>query len=129
MISLTSHGLDAFQLMISFYLFFTAIKGKGTLYNFPEIPKIKLTALRNNLRTIYAAGGFICLLDGASSILQHSMFTTEYTETGVNIIQNYSLDGFPFITYELLSMISTICIGMILILLFGVIIYTRRQRR
>ena len=60
-------SLDAFQILVAAYLFYVAIKGSGTLYNFPEIPKKKKEAVRNTLRKLYALGGFISLIDGAAS--------------------------------------------------------------
>ena len=65
-------SLDAFQLLVACYLFFTAAKGSGTLYNFPEVPKKKQEPLRQLLRKIYASGGVIALLDGCVSMLQNT---------------------------------------------------------
>ena len=121
-------GLDAFQLLIAIYLFYVALKGSGTLYNFPEIPKTKQAAVHKNLRIIYTVGGFIALLDGVCAMLQNSMFTEKYTETGTEIIQNYTLGGLPFITYDLLSRICLVCTILMPVMLFGVIFYTRKQR-
>lgn len=119
-------SLDAFQLLVAVYLFYVAIKGSGTLYNFPEIPKKKKEEVRQNLRKIYAVGGCISLLDGAASILQNSMFTVEYTEDSINVTQNFSIDGLPFISYDLLSAISVACTALIVLLLVGVIVYIRK---
>lgn len=122
-------SLDAFQVLIAFYLFYTAIKGSGTLYNFPGIPKKKAEAVHRNLRIIYTAAGFISLLDGAVSMLENSMFTVNYTEEGAEIVQNYTIGALPFITYDLLRSISFGCIIAILILLAGLFIYVRKQQK
>ena len=120
-------GLDAFQLLIAAYLFYVAAKGSGTLYNFPSIPKKKQDEVHKNLRIIYAFGGLVSLLDGAATMLQNSMFSVNETEAGVEIVQNYTIDGLPFITYDLLSKVSLACMIVIVLMLFGVIIYTRKQ--
>lgn len=119
-------SLDAFQLLVAVYLFYVAVRGSGTLYNFPEVPKQKQESVRQVLRKIYFAGGCIALLDGAASMLQNSMFTAEYTENGVNITQNYTLDALPFITYRMLTTVSIVCTVAFVLLLAGVIIYTRK---
>ena len=121
-------GLDAFQLLVAAYLFYVAAKGSGTLYNFPTIPKKKQAEVRKNLRIVYAFGGLISLLDGAASMLQNSMFSVKESEAGVEIIQNYTIDVLPFITYDLLSKVSLGCTVIIVLMLFGVVIYTRKQR-
>ena len=120
-------SLDAFQILVAAYLFYVAIKGSGTLYNFPEIPRKKKEAVRNTLRKLYALGGFISLIDGAASILQNSMFTVNYTENGAEITQNFTIPWLPFLTYDLLSTISFICTILIVALLIGIIVYIRKQ--
>ena len=120
-------SLDAFQILVAAYLFYVSIKGSGTLYNFPEIPKKKQASVRGTLRKLYALGGFISLIDGAASILQNSMYTVEYTESGAEITQNFSIPGLPFITYDFLSDISLVCTILIVALLIGIIVYIRKQ--
>lgn len=122
-------GLDAFQLLAAVYLFWTAYRGKGTLFNFPGIPQEKAETVRRNLRIIYAAGGLIALLDGIVSMLQNEMFTVSYAENGMEIVQNFTIGSMPFITFGLLRTISICCIIAILLLLAGVFIYVRRQQR
>ena len=122
-------GLDAFQILVAFYLFYTAWTGSGTLYNFPGIPKKKAGIVRRNLRIIYIIGGVVSLLDGAVSMLLNNMFSVSYTEEGAEIVQNYTIDAFPFITYGMLRSISFGCIIFMLILLAGVFIYLRKQQR
>ena len=120
-------SLDAFQLLVAFYLFYIAIKGSGTLYNFPQIPKSKQEKTRQTLRKLYAACGFVALIDAAASILQNSMYTVDYTEDTVKITQNVTIEALPFINYNLLSNISLICTFLIVLLLVGVIIYIQKQ--
>lgn len=120
-------SLDAFQLLIAVYLFYVAIKGSGTLYNFPTVPKKKQETVRQNLRKMYAAGGVISLLDGAASMLQNSMFSVEYTENGMEISQNYTIPALPFISYQFLSAFSFGCTVLFLLLLAGIVLYIRKQ--
>ena len=95
---MTNGLLDSFQLMVAVYLFYTAVKGRGTLYNFPEIPPEKKDLITGKLRLIYTAGGFISLLDWGASVLQNSMFTVNWTETGREITQNFTVGALPFIS-------------------------------
>lgn len=123
-----THGLlDSFQLIIAAYLFYTAIRGKGTLFNFPEVPDSKREDVRRKLRIAYTAGGCIALLDGLASILQNDMFTVTYTETGAEITQNYVIEALPFLSYDLLSTVSVICTVLIVSLLIGLIVFIRKQ--
>lgn len=120
-------SLDAFQLLVAFYLFFTAAKGSGTLYNFPEVPKKKQEPLRQLLRKIYAVCGVISLLDGCVSMLQNAMFTVAYTESGMEITQNFTINALPFLSYGMLSAASTVLTVLFILLLAAVVIIIRKQ--
>ncbi len=118
--------LDTFQLMIAGYLFYAAFKGNGNLYNYPGVPKEKRAGMRKNLRKFYFWGGIIALLDTAASMLQSAMFTVNYTETGQEITQNFTIEALPFLTYDMLSTISlSLSIGLMLLFVI-LIIYTRK---
>ena len=125
---MTNTALDAFQLLIAVYLFYTAIKGSGTLYNFPGIPKKKQETVRKNLRIIYIIGGCIALLDGAFAMLQNDMFTLTYTEEETVITQNYTIEALPFLTYDMLRAFSFGCSIAMLVLLAVLFIYIRKQQ-
>ena len=121
-------SLDAFQLLIAAYLFYVAVKGSGTLYNFPEIPEKKRETVRQQLRKIYALCGFVALFDGCVALLQNSMFSVEYTENGPQITQNFTISALPFLSYSMLSAVSTICTVIFVLILVGVILYIRKMR-
>ena len=121
-------SLDAFQLLIAAYLFYVAVKGSGTLYNFPEIPEKKRETVRQQLRKIYALCGFVALFDGCVALLQNSMFSVEYTENGPQITQNFTIRALPFLSYSMLSAVSTICTVIFVLILVGVILYIRKMR-
>ena len=121
-------SLDAFQLLIAAYLFYVAVKGSGTLYNFPEIPEKKRVTVRQQLRKIYALCGFVALFDGCVAMLQNSMFSVEYTENGSQITQNFTISALPFLSYSMLSAVSTICTVVFVLILVGVILYIRKMR-
>lgn len=121
-------SLDAFQLLIAAYLFYTAIKGSGTLYNFPEIPEEKREKTRQLLRKIFALCGAVALFDGCITMLQNSMFSVEYTETGAEVTQNFTIGALPFLSYSMLSVTSTVCSVIFVLILLGVIVYIRNMR-
>lgn len=121
-------SLDAFQLLIAVYLFYVSIKGSGTLYNFPEIPKDKKGSVRGQLRKLYAAAGCVALLDGMVSMLQNSMFTVDYTENEAVVTQNFTIGSMPFITYEFLSTASFVCSVIFVLLLVSVIFLIKKSR-
>ena len=121
-------SLDAFQLLIAVYLFYVAIKGSGTLYNFPEIPEKRREEVRQRLRKIFALCGVIALFDGCVSMLQNSMFSVEYTEAGEQVTQNFTIGVLPFLSYTMLSVISAFCTVAFVLILVGVIIYIRKMR-
>ncbi len=121
-------SLDAFQLLIAVYLFYVSIRGSGTLYNFPEVPKNKKESVRGNLRKLYAAAGCIALLDGMVSMLQNSMFTVDYAENEAVITQNFTIGSMPFITYEFLSTASFVCSVIFVLLLVSVVVLIKKSR-
>lgn len=123
-----SHNfLDAFQLLIAAYLFYTALKGSGTLYNFPEVPKKKQSEVHRNLRIIYAVGGVIALIDGLASMVQNTMYRVTYTESSAEVTQVGTISGLSFLTYDMLSAISLVCTILIVALLIGTMIYVKKQ--
>ena len=119
--------LDAFQFIVAGYLFYTVIKGSGTLYNFPDVPAAKKKSVHKNLRRFYLAGAVIALLDGLAAVLQNQMFTVNYTETGSVITQNFSIPWLPFLTYQMLSTFSLVCTVLFVALLIGVMVYVKKQ--
>ena len=121
--------LDSFQLIIAAYLFYTAIRGKGTLFNFPEVPKGKRDEVHKNLRIAYTVCGFIALLDGCASILQNDMYTVTYTEAGAEIAQNYTIGALPFISFDLLTKVSIVCTFLVVFLAIGIMVYIRKVSR
>ena len=115
-------SLDAFQLLVAVYLFYVSIRGSGTLYNFPEIPKDKKESVRQQLRKLYAAAGCIALLDGLVSML-----TVDYIENEAVITQNFSIGSLSFINYQFLSAISFVCTVLFVLLLAGVVFLVRKS--
>ena len=120
-------SLDAFQLLVAVYLFYVSIRGSGTLYNFPEIPKDKKESVRQQLRKLYAAAGCIALLDGLVSMLQNSMFSVDYVENEAVITQNFTIGSLSFINYQFLSAVSIVCTVLFVLLLAGVVFLVRKS--
>ena len=59
-------------------------------------------------------------------MLQNQMFTQTITENGVIIIQNFSIEVLPFLTYDMMSTISSALTLVIVLLLAGVVIWLRK---
>ncbi len=117
--------LDSFQLIVAGYLLYLAIKGKGKMYQFFDIPQADQPRVHKMLRTSYLVCGLLALLDAGFNMLQNTMFTQNILETGTTITQNFTVDSLPFIRYELLSTISSILTILIILILAGVFIYLR----
>jgi hypothetical protein len=117
--------LDSFQLIVAVYLLYLAIKGKGKMYQFFDIPQADQPRVQKMLRTSYLVCGLLALLDAGVNMLQNTMFTQNILETGTTITQNFTVDSFPFIRYELLSTISAVLTVLIIAILAGVFIYLR----
>ena len=61
-------------------------------------------------------------------MLQNSMYSVEYTENGPQITQNFTISALPFLSYSMLSTLSTICTVVFVMILVGVILYIRKMR-
>ena len=118
--------LDSFQLIVAVYLFYVSIKGSGQMYRFFDISEEDQMRVRLPLRLIYAIAGIIALVESAVCMLQNQMFTQTITENGVIIIQNFSIEVLPFLTYDMMSTISSALTLVIVLLLAGVVIWLRK---
>lgn len=126
--TLSTVSLDSFQLIVAIYLFYVAAKGSGTLYRFGDLPEEEETRIRPKLRLIYFTGGLIALAETGVCMLQNSMFSIVRTETGgAERIQNFQLDTFPFLTFEMMSMISSLLSLAIILLLAGTFVWIRKK--
>ena len=114
--------LDSFQLIVAFYLFYVSIKGSGQMYRFFDISEEDQMRVRLPLRLIYAIAGIIALVESGVCRL----FTQTITENGVIIIQNFSIEVLPFLTYDMMSTISSALTLVIVLLLAGVVIWLRK---
>lgn len=122
---MSSLFLDSFQLIVAGYLLYIAIKGSGTMYRFFDLPEREQPRIRKLLRTVYLVCGLLALLDAGANMLQNSMFTQQVLESGTTITQNFTLDGFAFVTYDLLSIVSTVLTCAIILTLAITFIYLR----
>ena len=118
--------LDSFQLIVALYLFYVAIRGSGQMYRFVEESHPEYQAVRRRLRLIYLVGGFLALIDFGVNALQGQMFTRVVEEDGVRIVQNFSVEQLPFLSYNLLSVVSTVLTAILAILLVAVVLWLRR---
>ena len=122
---MSSLFLDSFQLIVAVYLLYVAIKGSGTMYRFFDLPEREQPRVRKLLRTIYLICGLLALLDAGANMLQNSMFTQQVLESGTTVTQNFTLEGFAFVTYDLLSIVSTVITCAIILTLAVTFIYLR----
>ena len=73
----TAVTLDSFQVIVGLYLIYVAVKGKGTLYNFHDIPEEGKARVLTRLRLVYALCGVLalaeaglCMWNGTSAFLE-----------------------------------------------------------
>ena len=121
--------LDSFQLIVALYLFYIAIKGSGQMYRFGDMDEEAQALVRKPLRVCYAISGFIALADFGVCCLQNSMFTRTAGEDGVQIVQNFTIDALPFLSYGMLTVISSVLIALLFGLLVFIVIWVRRKTR
>ena len=128
---MSSLFLDSFQLIVAVYLLYVAIKGSGTMYRFFDLPEREQPRVRKLLRTIYLICGLLALLDAGANMLQNSMFTQQVLESGTSVTQNFTLEGFAFVTYDLLSIASTVitCVIILTLVIRLSIFVPLRQKR
>ena len=112
--------LDSFQIVVALYLFYIAFKGSGQMYRFGDMDEETQQQIRTPLRLLYAAGGLIALIE-------FGLCTAD--ETGVTIVQNYSIDALPFLSYDLLSVLSAVLTALLVGLLVFIFIWMRRKSR
>lgn len=121
--------LDSFQLIVALYLFYIAIKGTGQMYRFGDMDEEAQALVRKPLRICYAISGFIALADFGVCCLQSNMFTRTVGEDGVQIVQNFTIDALPFLSYGMLTIASSVLIALLLGFLVFVVIWVRRKTR
>ena len=121
--------LDSFQLIVALYLFYIAIKGSGQMYRFGDMDEEAQALVRKPLRICYTISGFIALADFGVCCLQNSMFTRTVEEEGVQIVQNFTIDALPFLSYGMLTVMSSVLIALLLGVLVFVVIWVRRKTR
>ena len=60
------------------------------------------------LRLIYLTAGLIALAETAVCMLQNAMFTQNMTDAGMTVTQNFVIESLPFLTYPMLSAVSSV---------------------
>lgn len=118
--------LDSFQLIVAAYLLYVAIKGKGNMYRFFDIPQSEQQRIHKLLRTSYLICGLLALLDAGVNMLQNSMYSQQILDTGVEITQNFTVNALPFLSYSLLSGTSSVLTALIIFILAATFLYLRK---
>ena len=57
------------------------------------------------------------------------MFTRTVGEDGVQIVQNFTIDALPFLSYKMLTTASSVLIALLLGMLVFIIVWVRRKTR
>ncbi len=117
--------LDSFQLIVAVYLLYVAIKGNGQLYRFFDLSDRYRAFVRRPLRITYAFCGLISLADFGVSSLQSRMYTQSFVGEKVVITQNFKIDSLPFLTYDLLSLLSSVLTALLVVILIGIVVWLR----
>ena len=100
--------LDSFQLIVGLYLLYVAVKGRGQMYRFENVPADRQESVRRKLRIFYAAAAAVSLADFGVSYLMNTMFTVSAEGAESVVTQNYTIPQLPFLTYDLLFKVSSI---------------------
>ena len=127
---MTTASLDSFQLIIGLYLLYVAIKGHGQMYRFGDLSEAAQERVRRPLRLLYLAAALVALGEFGVCSLQNSMFTRSVLEDGsVSIAQNFTVEALPFLTYGMLSAVSTVMTILVIAILAGGFIWLRTLSR
>lgn len=126
---MSAFSLDSFQLIVALFMFYVAIRGSGTMYQFFDLSEETLAVIRPRLRVLYFLCGLIALAETGVCMLQNSMFTRTVTESGITVTQNYQVEALPFLSYELLSTVSQVLTIGVVVLLVGILIWLRIKAR
>lgn len=127
---MTTASLDSFQLIIGLYLLYVAIKGHGQMYRFGDLSEADQERVRRPLRLLYLAAALVALGEFGVCSLQNSMFTRSVLEDGsVSIAQNFTVEALPFLTYGMLSAVSTVMTILVIAILAGGFIWLRTLSR
>ena len=122
--------LDSFQLIVGLYLLYVAVKGRGQMYRFENVPADRQESVRRKLRIFYAAAAAVSLADFGVSYLMNTMFTVSAEGAESVVTQNYTIPQLPFLTYDLLFTISSILnVILIAMLLLAVVRLLRTGNR
>ena len=122
---MSTASLDSFQLIVGLYLLYVAIKGHGQMYRFGDLTEEDQERVRRPLRILYLAAALVALGEFGICTLQNSMFTRTVTESGTQITQNFALEALPFLTYQMLSVVSTVMTVLVIASLAGGFLWLR----
>ena len=120
--------LNIFQLFIAIYLFYMAWKGDSTTFQIETLPKNDQLRTKRKLKILYVICGCIALSEFGVSILKNQMFAQTVSDSGtLTITQNFKIPGMSFISFRLLSMLSTILSILIFVMLIGIVIWIYKK--
>lgn len=112
--------LNSFQLIVAGYLLWSAYKGEGDLFRGADAEGKK------KLRISYIVIAIVALLQTGITALRDRMFTLNYTETEIEVTQNFTIDALPFLTYDLLYTVGSV-LSFLIIGALGVILFKTRE--
>ena len=118
--------LDSFQFIVALYLLYVAAKGSGQMYRFFDLTQSDQKKVHKPLRLIYLTAGLIALAETAVCMLQNAMFTQNMTDAGMTVTQNFVIESLPFLTYPMLSSVSSVLTILVITILIGTFVWLRR---
>ena len=105
-----------------------AWKGDSTTFQIETLPKDDQLRTKRKLKILYVICGCIALSEFGVSILKNQMFAQTVSDSGIlTITQNFKIPGMSFISFRLLSMLSTVLSILVFVMLIGIVIWIYKK--
>lgn len=124
---------DLLLLAMGAYVLIAGITGRGRLYAADNIKEGMEEKFRKTMRKVYLGLGIVMVLNGVVSLLMNLLYTTrvvqEATETTAavtEIIPQFELGFWSFLTPGLLTALVYVCMGLIVALIVLMIVMLRK---
>ena len=123
----------AILLGMGVYVLWAGITGKGKLYAGDNIKEGMEEKFRKTMRRIYLALGAAMTLNGVVSALSDLLYTVEIVEEATEttpqvtqVVPRIDLGAFSFLTPGVLSVLTFVCMGLVIALIVVMIVVMRR---
>ena len=115
---------DVFLLALAVYVIYSAISGKGRLFDTTYIKDGKEDDFIKSTRIIYAVLGFFMILNSAISFVQDIFYTVD-SETGSYVLSK-DLGALSFLTPKVISVLNIVFLAVILVLVVVLVIVSNK---